>query len=91
MFAPGTGGLVLLAVSALLVVAALVSPPGRRAAAAAIGSVGRWPALIRSELRGDAPLDDRGHRDDTTPELPAVRDEPPRPTRVFPQVELPDR
>lgn len=75
MSAPGTGGVVLLAVALLLVVAALASPPGRRAAAAALGSVGRWPRLIRSELRGDAPLDagelDAGQRRDDTPPEPA--------------------
>ena len=92
MFAPGTGGVVLLAVALLLVAVVLISPAGRRAASAAIGSVGRWPGLIRSELRGHAPLDDSVRRDDTTPEIPAVREEEPPPrTRAFPQVERPDR
>lgn len=101
MSAPGTGGVVLLAVALLLVVAALASPAGRRAAAAALGSVGRWPRLIRSELRGDAPLDAGERRDDTPPEpapdaapatrpdIPAVRDEPLPPTRTFPQLQRP--
>ena len=90
MFAPGTGGVVFLAVALLLVVVALLSPAGRRATVAALGSVVRWPGLIRSELRGDAPLGDGGRRDDTTPEMPAVRDDPP-PTRAFPQVGRPER
>ncbi|WP_224389292.1 hypothetical protein [Pseudonocardia sp. ICBG1293] len=101
MSAPGSGSVVVVAV-ALLVVAVLVSPAGRRAAVAALGSVGRWPALIRAEMRGDAPLsggradpvdpadaDDR--RFDTTPELPAVRAEPLPPTSTFPQVRHPRR
>ncbi|MER5672173.1 hypothetical protein [Pseudonocardia alni] len=96
MFAPGSGSVVVVAV-ALLVVVALVSPAGRRAAVAALGSVGRWPALIRAEMRGDAPLsagradtaDDR--RFDTTPEMPAVRAEPLPPTSTFPQVRHPGR
>lgn len=86
MFAPGHGGVVL-TVALLLVVVALVSPPGRRAAQAAIGSVGRWPGLIRSELRGDAPLDaDERRLDSTTPEIPVVDDPPLPPTRSLPQV-----
>ncbi|MEJ8280425.1 hypothetical protein [Pseudonocardia spirodelae] len=97
MFAPGHGGVVVLAAALLLVVVAVLArPAGRRAAAAALGSVGRWPALIRAEMRGDAPLssaraadpvDDR--RFDTTPEMPAVRDEPLPPTSAFPQVGRP--
>lgn len=101
MSAPGTGGIVLLAVALLLVVAALASPAARRAGVAALGSVGRWPRLIRSELRGDAPLDAGERRDDTPPEpapdvapatrpdIPAVRDEPLPPTRTFPQLQRP--
>ena len=57
MFVPGSGSVVV-AVALLVVVAALASPAGRRAAVAALGSVGRWPALIRAEMRGDAPLSD---------------------------------
>ncbi|MBN9791132.1 MULTISPECIES: hypothetical protein [unclassified Pseudonocardia] len=96
MFAPGSGSVVVVAV-ALLVVAALVSPAGRRAAVAALGSVGRWPALIRAEMRGDAPLSDGradtadDRRFDTTPEMPAVRAEPLPPTSTFPQVRHPGR
>jgi hypothetical protein len=102
VFAPGPSGVVV-AVALVVVVAVLVSPAGRRAAVAALGSVGRWPALIRAEMRGDAPLadgradtvdsldtvDDR--HDDTTPEMPAVRADPLPATSTFPQVRLPGR
>ncbi|MBP2370905.1 hypothetical protein [Pseudonocardia parietis] len=91
MFAPGTGGVVLLAVVLLLAAVVLVSPAGRRAATSVLGSVVRWPGLIRSELRGDAPLGDADRRDETTPEIPVVRDEPLPPTRTFPQLRLPER
>lgn len=96
MFVPGSGSVVV-AVALLVVVAALVSPAGRRAAVAALGSVGRWPALIRAEMRGDAPLSDAradtadDRRFDTTPEMPAVRAEPLPPTSTFPQVRHPGR
>ncbi|WP_226367220.1 hypothetical protein [Pseudonocardia sp. ICBG162] len=96
MFVPGSGSVVVVAV-ALLVVVALVSPASRRAAVAALGSVGRWPALIRAEMRGDAPLSDGradtadDRRFDTTPEMPAVRAEPLPPTSTFPQVRHPGR
>ncbi|WFG43168.1 hypothetical protein [Pseudonocardia alni] len=96
MFVPGSGSVVV-AVALLVVVAALVSPAGRRAAVAALGSVGRWPALIRAEMRGDAPLSDARadtadvRRFDTTPEMPAVRAEPLPPTSTFPQVRHPGR
>jgi hypothetical protein len=86
---PGPGGVVPLAVALLLIVVALLSPPGRRATRAVLSSVGRWPGLIRSELRGDAPLDpaDRAERrDDTTPDIPPVPDRPLPSTRAFPQV-----
>lgn len=92
MFAPGSGSVVVVAVALLVVVAALASPAGRRAA---LGSVGRWPALIRAEMRGDAPLSDGradtadDRRVDTTPEMPAVRAEPLPPTSTFPQVRRP--
>ncbi|MCM3848534.1 hypothetical protein ND486_20300 [Pseudonocardia sp. DR1-2] len=100
MFVPGSGSVVVVAVALLVVVAALVSPAGRRAAVAALGSVGRWPALIRAEMRGDAPLSDGradtadtadDRRFDTTPEMPAVRAEPLPPTSTFPQVRHPGR
>lgn len=97
MFAPGSGSVVVVAVALLVVVAVLVSPAGRRAAVAALGSVGRWPALIRAEMRGDAPLSDGradtadDRRFDTTPEMPAVRAEPLPPTSTFPQVRHPGR
>ncbi|MET0189162.1 MAG: hypothetical protein ABW212_09205 [Pseudonocardia sediminis] len=78
----GTSTVVLLAVVVLVVVAAL-SRPGRRAAAAGIAAVGRWPGLIRSELRGAAPLE-RDAVTDTTPDIPPV-------TRGLPIVERPDR
>lgn len=97
MFVPGSGSVVVVAVALLVVVAALVSPAGRRAAVAALGSVGRWPALIRAEIRGDAPLSDGradtadDRRFDTTPEMPAVRAEPLPPTSTFPQVRHPGR
>lgn len=105
MFAPGPGGVVV-AVALVVVVAVLVSPAGRRAAVAALGSVGRWPALIRAEMRGDAPLADGradtvdivdsldtvdDRHDDTTPEMPAVRAEPLPTTSTFPQVRRPGR
>jgi hypothetical protein len=95
VFAPGSGSVVVVAVALLVVVAALASPAGRRAAVAALGSVGRWPALIRAEMRGDAPLSDGradtadDRRFDTTPEMPAVRAEPLPPTSTFPQVRRP--
>ncbi|OLL84206.1 MULTISPECIES: hypothetical protein [unclassified Pseudonocardia] len=92
MLVSGTGGVTALAVALLLVVVALLSPPGRRAAHAVFSSVGRWPGLIRSELRGDAPLEageQADRRDDTTPDIPAVRAEPPA-TRTFPQVGRPE-
>ncbi|GAA1864515.1 hypothetical protein GCM10009772_45050 [Pseudonocardia alni subsp. carboxydivorans] len=99
MFVPGSGSVVVVAVALLVVVAALVSPASRRAAVAALGSVGRWPALIRAEMRGDAPLSDGradadtadDRRFDTTPEIPAVRAEPLPPTSTFPQVRHPGR
>lgn len=56
LFGLGAVGTVVLIGAAVLLVAAVASPPGRRAAAAGFGAVGRWPALIRSELRGAAPL-----------------------------------
>lgn len=85
MFATGSGGVVTLAVVLLAVAVVLVSPAGRRGAAAALGSVGRWPALIRAELRGNAPLSADEHRGDTTPDIPVVADEPLPPTRGLPQ------
>lgn len=85
MFATASGVLTL-AVVLVVVVVALVSPAGRRAATTALGSVGRWPALIRAELRGNAPLSADDPRGDTTPDIPAVGDEPLPPTRGLPQV-----
>ncbi|MFP5023053.1 hypothetical protein [Pseudonocardia phyllosphaerae] len=72
MFAPSPGGIVTLVIVLVAVVAALVSPPGRKAAATAVDSVVRWPSLIRSELRGNAPLADEPRHDTTTPDIPVV-------------------
>lgn len=77
----GTSTVVLSAVVALVALAVL-SRPGRRAGAAGIAAVGRWPGLIRSELRGAAPLE-RDTVTDTTPDIPPV-------TRGLPIVERPD-
>lgn len=85
MFA-SSSGVVTLTLVLIAVAAVAVSPAGRRAASAAMGSVGRWPALIRSELRGNAPLSADERRSDTTPDIPAVPDEPLPPTRGFPRV-----
>lgn len=83
----GLGGtatvVALLAVVALGVVAVVLSPPARRAATAGIGAVGRWPGLIRAELRGAAPLQ-RDPVGDTTPDITPV-------TRGLPIVQRPDR
>ncbi|MFP5068455.1 hypothetical protein ACLFMI_02145 [Pseudonocardia nantongensis] len=86
----GSGGVVTLAVVLLVAVVALLSPAGRRVATSALGSVGRWPALIRAELRGKAPLSD-DPRGDTTPDIPVVADESLPPTRGLPQVGRPRR
>lgn len=94
MFASGSGVVVTLAVVLVAVVAVLVSPAGRRTTASALGSVGRWPALIRAELRGNGPLSAEDRRADTTPDIPVVVvgvDEPLPPTRGFPQVGHPGR
>lgn len=93
MFASGSGVVVTLAVVVAAVVAVLASPAGRRATAAALGSVGRWPALIRAELRGNGPLTAEERRAETTPDIPVVvaADEPLPPTRGFPQVGHPRR
>lgn len=56
LFGLGAVGTVVLLGAVVLLIAAVASPPGRRATAAGFGAVGRWPALIRSELRGAAPL-----------------------------------
>ncbi|ANY06056.1 hypothetical protein [Pseudonocardia sp. HH130630-07] len=97
MLTPGSGVVLLLVV--LLAAGVLLSPPGRRMVGAVGRSVWRWPGLIRSELRGDAPLDaatpDGGEtpqdRHDTTPEIPVVRDEPLPQTRGLPQLGRPTR
>ena len=68
----GTSTVVLSAVVALVALAVL-SRPGRRAGAAGIAAVGRWPGLIRSELRGAAPRERApGTVTDTTPAIPPV-------------------
>lgn len=83
LFGPdGTSTVVLMAVL-VLVAAVALSRSARRAGAAGMAAVGRWPGLIRSELRGAAPLE-RDTVADTTPDIPPV-------TRGLPVVERPDR
>lgn len=85
LFGLGTAATVGLLGVVVLAVLAVASPPGRRAAAAGLGAVGRWPALIRAELRGAAPLQrDQAEElgEDTTPDIPPV-------TRGLPTAERP--
>ncbi|MEQ3551638.1 hypothetical protein WIS52_14275 [Pseudonocardia nematodicida] len=56
MFAPGSGAVTTAVAVALLLVVLLAVPAGRRGLRAVFAAVGRWPAHIRSELRGQAPL-----------------------------------
>lgn len=79
----GTATAALLAVVVLGAVVVLVSPPARRAWTAGAAAVGRWPGLIRAELRGAAPLQ-QDPVADTTPDIPPV-------TRGLPITERPDR
>ncbi|NIB32686.1 hypothetical protein HBB16_14480 [Pseudonocardia sp. MCCB 268] len=82
-FAPGTGGLVLLAVSALLVGRRGPGQPRTGQLTAAIihrplAGPDPFPSCAATPARRPWPPG-RHH-----PELPAVRDEPPRPFQVFP-------